>query len=153
MIKKESLPRIDNLKIAFVYDRVVKFGGAERILLALKEIWPDSPLYTAIYDPPNAQWAQNFKIKDSFLRFIPGDFRLQEILPVITPYVFEKFSFDNFDIVISCTSQDAKSIITKPSTLHICYNLTPTRYLWSGFNEYYRQPSFGLLNPLVRYGM
>ncbi|OGG32398.1 hypothetical protein A3I51_03865, partial [Candidatus Gottesmanbacteria bacterium RIFCSPLOWO2_02_FULL_38_8] len=142
-----------SLKVALVYDRVVKFGGAERILLALKEIWPSSPLYTAIYDQKSAKWAYHFQIEDSFIRFLPASFRLQEILPLITPYIFEKFSFDDFDIVISITSQDAKCIITKPDTLHICYNLTPTRYLWSGFKEYYRQPSFGLLNPLVRYGM
>src|SRR5260221_4672556 len=63
---------------------------------------------------------------------------------------FESFSFDEFDVVISVTSAEAKNIITKPHTLHICYCLTPTRYLWSGSDEYLKRPGLGLFNPIVR---
>ena len=59
------------MKIAFVYDRVNKFGGAERILLALHEIWPQAPLFTAVYDRDKAKWAQRFDMKVSFLRYFP----------------------------------------------------------------------------------
>ena len=129
------------MKVAFVYDRVVKYGGAERILQTLHEIWPESPLYTAIYNQKTASWADNIDVKVSWLKNVPF---------FLSSYAFESFSFDKFDVVISITSQDAKSIITKPGTLHICYCLTPTRYLWSGFSEYYRQPSLGVLNPIIR---
>ena len=137
-------------KIALVYDRVVKFGGAERILLALNRLWPDAPLYTAVYNNRKVPWARKIEVKTSFLKYLPIADRYQEILPFLTPYVFENFNFDDFDIVISVTSSDAKSIVTKPGTLHICYCLTPTRYLWSGYEEYLKEPGVGLFNPLAR---
>ena len=59
------------MKIAIVYDRVVKFGGAERILLALQEIWPEAPLFTAVYNKFSAKWAVKFEIKQSFLKYFP----------------------------------------------------------------------------------
>ena len=152
-MSKKHLTDFADLKVAIVYDRVVKFGGAERILLALKEIWPLAPLYTANYDPDSANWAKNFRVVDSFLKNLPFTKIIPELLPLVTPYAFENFSFSGFDIVISLTSQDAKCIITPPQTLHVCYNLTPTRYLWSGYPEYYRQPSAGIFNPAARFIM
>jgi len=125
------------MKIAFVYDRVNKIGGAERVLVALHEIWPDAPLYTAVYNPETALWAKDFKIIPSFLQKFPFAKTHHELYPWLTPLAFETFDFTGFDIVISITSAEAKGIITKPGTLHICYCLTPTRYLWNGYQDYH----------------
>lgn len=124
------------MKVAFVYDRVNKWGGAERVLSALHEIWPDAPLYTAVYNPRTAQWANGFQVHSSFLQYLPFAKTHHEWYPWLTPLAFESFSFDGYDVVISITSAEAKNIITKPGTVHICYCLTPTRYLWSGEKEY-----------------
>ncbi|MEK9143035.1 MAG: glycosyltransferase [Patescibacteria group bacterium] len=128
------------LRIALVYDRVNKWGGAERVLLALHEIWPDAPLFTAVYDADRAKWANVFTVKPSFIQNIPFAKSNHEWFAWLTPMAFESFSFDDYDVVISVTSAEAKYIITKPETLHICYCLTPTRYLWSG-NEGYAKSS------------
>ena len=53
------------------------------------------------------------------------------------------FNFDGFDLIISITSAEAKNIITKPETCHVCYCLTPTRYLWSGYIDYVNNPGLG----------
>ena len=138
------------MKIALVYDRVNKIGGAERVLTALHEIWPEAPLYTSVYNEKGAPWAGSFKVVTSFLNkaaFFRGK---HEMLPLVTPYAFESFNFDDFDVVLSVTSQDAKVVMTKPSTLHICYCLTPTRYLWSGYEDYKDEPGRGFFNPFVR---
>jgi glycosyltransferase involved in cell wall biosynthesis len=124
------------MKIAFVYDRVNKWGGAERVLLALHDIWPEAPLYTAVYDPAHAGWAKVFQVHTSFLQRVPLAKRYHEWFPWLTPMAFESFSFDDYDVVLSVTSAEAKDIITKPGTVHICYCLTPTRYLWSAKKEY-----------------
>ncbi len=137
------------MKIAFVYDRVNKFGGAERVLLALHEIWPEAPLYTAVYNKENAQWAEAFQVIPSFLNKLPFSSTNHEILPLVTPFAFESFDFSKYDVVLSVTSSDAKSIITCPNTLHICYLLTPTRYLWNGYYDHLENPGFGPFNPLV----
>src|SRR3989344_7063043 len=141
------------MRIALVYDRVLKFGGAERLLLALKEIWPDAALFTAFYDANSAKWAKTFRVKESFLKFLPFLKNYQTLSIFVTPFAFENFNFDDYDVVISVTSQDAKCIITKPDTLHICFCLTPTRYIWSGYGEYYRQPGAGILNPVIQVAM
>lgn len=119
-------------RIALVYDRINKWGGAEQVLLALHEIFPQAPLYTAVYNPGTAPWASVFpQIFTSFLQHFPLAKTHHEIYPWLTPMAFESFNFDRYEAVISVTSADAKGIITKPSTFHLCYCLTPTRYLWS----------------------
>jgi len=125
------------MKIALVYDRVNKIGGAERVLETLHEIWPQAPLYTAVYYPQGAPWAKKFKIIPSFLNKWPLAKKHHELYPWLTPLAFESFDFSDFDLVISITSAEAKGIITKTKTKHLCYCLTPTRYLWSAYNDYF----------------
>lgn len=124
------------MKVALVYDRVNKWGGAERVLLALHELFPDAPLYTSVYNAQKAAWAKVFRIKTSFLQKLSATRSNHEYIPYLMPAAFEHFTFDEYDVVISLTSEAAKGIITKPHTKHICYCLTPTRYLWSGYREY-----------------
>lgn len=133
------------MKVALVYDRVNKWGGAERVLLALHKLWPDAPLYTAVYDPKGAPWASIFEVRPSFMQYLPLARFHHELYPWLTPLAFETFSFDEFDVVLSITSAEAKNIITKPGIVHICYCLTPTRYLWSGYEEYIKNPGLGNL--------
>jgi len=118
--------------VALVYDRVNKWGGAEQVLLALHEMFPQAPLYTAVSDLRAAPWAQVFpQVIPSFLNRFPWAKSAHEIYPWLTPLAFEAFDFSAFDAVISVTSADAKGIVTKPGTFHLCYCLTPTRYLYS----------------------
>ncbi len=138
------------MRIAFVYDRVNKFGGAERVLLALHEIWPEAPLYTAVLNREKASWADKFEVIPSFLNKLPFSSTNHEIYPLLTPFAFESFDFSKFDIVLSVTSADAKGIITGPNTMHVCYLLTPTRYLWGGYHDHLQNPGFDLFNPLVK---
>jgi len=139
------------MKVALVYDRVNKIGGAEKVLLALHKIWPKAPLYTAVHQKDSSAWASDFKVIPSYLQKIPFFRSHHEILPLLTPSAFESFNFDEFDVVISVTSAEAKSIITKPATLHICYCLTPTRYLWSGADIYSENTGFSILSFLIKY--
>lgn len=119
------------MRTALVYDRINKWGGAERVLLALHKLFPDAPLYTSVYDKQKVKWAKVFNIKPSFLQNFPHIISNHELYPFLMPLAFEQFNFDDYDLVISMTSEAAKGIITKPGTRHICYCLTPTRYLWS----------------------
>lgn len=124
------------MRVAIVYDRVNKFGGAERVLLALHEILPKAPLYTSVYSEKNAKWAKVFPaIHTSFLQAIPFAKNNHEFFPFLMPLAFSLFNFDKYDLVISVTSEFAKNITVKNGK-HICYCLTPTRYLWSHEDEY-----------------
>ncbi|KKU64935.1 MAG: Glycosyl transferase, group 1 [Candidatus Amesbacteria bacterium GW2011_GWA1_47_16] len=134
-------------RIALVYDRVNKWGGAEQVLLALHELFPKAPLFTSVYHPAKAAWAQVFpEVITSFLQKFPFAKSHHEIYPWLTPLAFETLELNNFDAVISVTSADAKGIITRPDTFHLCYCLTPTRYLWSHYDFHKK-----LLNPVNRW--
>ncbi len=140
------------MKVALVYDRVNKFGGAEKVLLALHEIFPKAPLYTSVYSKKNARWAKNIKVYTSFLQRFAFTHTIHEKLAPLMPFVFESFDFSSYDLVISVTSESAKGIITHPPTRHICICLTPTRYLWSGYREYFSNSFFRTLSyPIVWY--
>lgn len=145
--------QLNNSKVAIVYDRVNKFGGAERVLLTLHEMFPDAPLYTSVYNKEDAKWAGVFpKIYASFLQNIPILKNHHELLGWLTPMAFEQFNFDEYDLVISVTSEAAKGIITSTKTLHVCYCLTPTRYLWSGYDEYFKNQFLKFISkPFVNY--
>ena len=139
------------MKVALVYDRVNKIGGAERVLETLHQIWPEAPLFTAVYHSKATPWAK-FKVVPSFLNKFPFAKTRHEAYPYLMPLVFESFNFDEYDVVISITSEAAKGIITKPKTFHICYCLTPTRYLWSGYRDYFQNKVFRFLTkPFVAY--
>lgn len=140
------------MKVALVYDRVNKWGGAERVLLAFKKIFPDAVLFTSVYDKKNASWAKVFNVKTSFLQKLLLARSSHELFATFMPFAFESFNFDNFDVVISVTSEFSKSVITKPQTLHICYCLTPTRYLWSGYDIYFKNDLLKLISsPIISY--
>lgn len=141
------------MKTALVYDRINKFGGAERVLLALHEIFPDAPLFTSVYDPIAASWAKVFDVRTSFIQKLPLPKTAHEYYPFLMGPAFETFSFDGYDLVISVTHEFAKAIITKPQTKHICYCLTPTSYLWSGHDQYFSNKQFlkFISKPLIKY--
>lgn len=140
------------MKVAIIYDRINKWGGAERILLALNKLFPDAPLFTSVYNPKKATWANVFKIKTSFLQNFPFATSYHELYAGLMPLAFESFNFTDYDLVISVTSEAAKGIMTSPKTKHICICLTPTRYLWSGYDEYFKNDFFKFLTkPIILY--
>lgn len=138
------------MKVALVYDRVNKFGGAERVILALHRLYPQAPLYTLVHNPKTAQWSRKLEVIPSFFNQIKYLRTHHELLPLVASYGFESFDLNDYDLVISVTSADAKAVITKPNTLHICYCLTPTRYLWQGFSEYERDLKMRLLPKSIK---
>lgn len=140
------------MKVAIVYDRVNKIGGAERVLESLSELFKKPILFTSIYNKKNTPWAKKFTVRTSYLQNIPILNRKHELIPYLMPFAFESFDFSGFDLVISVTSEAAKGVIVPPNVPHICICLTPTRYLWSGFDQYFRDPILKFIAyPLIWY--
>jgi len=138
------------MKIAICYDRVTTFGGAERVLLVLKELFPQAPLFTLSYNSRCAHWADGWDIRTSFLQHIPVLKHFYRLFAPFAHLAWEQFDFSGFDVVLSVTSGEAKSILVPVGSTHICYCLTPTRYYWSGYYDYLRSPGLGRLDFIVR---
>ncbi len=138
------------MKVALVHDDLVQWGGAERVLVALSEMYPDAPIYTSLFDKEHPLLKEKFhdkKIITSFIQKIPGWKYLYKPFLPLYPLAFEQFDFSEYDLVVSNTTRFAKSIITKPGTVHICYCHTPPRFLW-GFSG---QKVTGILKPYLNW--
>lgn len=143
----------DQRKIALVYDWIDKWGGIERVLLNLHAQFPKADFYTSYFNPKNAPWAKDLPLTPSFMQKLPRFITSSRALSTpLYPFAFESFDFKGYDVVISITSSFAKSVITRPETLHVCYLLTPTRFLW---HENKSTARFGvfkkLLQPYISY--
>ncbi|MCX6816403.1 MAG: glycosyltransferase [Candidatus Beckwithbacteria bacterium] len=118
------------IKVALVHDYLNEFGGAERVLLALSEIWPEAPIYTAFCrkDSESYRRFKGKKIITSWAQKIPWfKEKLYSPLRFLAPKIwgsFEKQLADH-DIVISSSSW----YITKGFN-DICYCHTPPRWLY-----------------------
>ena len=119
-------------KIALVHDDFVQAGGAESLFATIASIWPDAPIYTSVVDWNKLPATINRnRVRPSFIQKIPLATKFYKVLLPLYPLAFESFNFDEFDIVISSTTRFAKSIITKPKTVHICYLNSLPRFLWN----------------------
>lgn len=124
------------MKLALVHDYLIQNGGAEKVLEVFGSLWPDSPIYTLLFDPERLPTFQGRDIRTSFLERLPfGRQKYQWYLPLM-PTATEHYDLSDFDVVLSSTSAFAKGVITRDDALHICYCHTPTRYLWSDTHSY-----------------
>lgn len=121
----------EKLRIAIVYDKAVTWGGAEQVVLALRELYPEAVLVTPLVDKRTANWVNEFvEIQTSWMNRLPVKARLLPFLTPLMPEVFDGFDLSSYDIVISVTSYDGKGVMTRADQLHLSYILTPNRWCW-----------------------
>lgn len=125
------------MKIALIHDYLTQFGGGERVLQTLCEMYPDAPIYTLVYDERATGGVfKGRDIRTSFLQKLPFSRRHHRLFPLLMPLAVEQFDLSEFDVALSVSASFAKGIITKPSTRHVNYCLTPTRFLWDDSHRY-----------------
>lgn len=147
----------NKLKVAIVCDWLLNMGGAERVVYELHLMYPDAPIYTSQYDPnPSAwygwNWLREADIRTTWLQKLPKS--LKKFLPVLRALTFPRLDLSEYDLVISSSGAEAKSIRTSSKTLHINYCHSPTQYYWLRYDEYLKHPGFPFgTNWLARYGL
>lgn len=131
------------MKVALVHDYLNQMGGAERVVLALHELFPDAPLYTSIYDPQRVDPAfQKIDVRTSFMQKWPLVKKHHQPFLPFYPIAMEGLDLRGYDLVLSSSSAFGKGVIVKPGTLHICYCHTPMRWCWN-YNEYVEREQLG----------
>ena len=130
-------------------------GGAERVVLAMHEAFPDAPIYTSVYEPAKLPLFDGLDVRTTKLQNWPKPLRrLHKFFPMFRVRAFRDLDLSEFDIILSSSSAEAKQVRkTRDDQVHICYCHTPIRYYWSHYAEYKRDPGFGRLNWLVRLAM
>ena len=136
------------MKVALVCDWLTSVGGAERVLLSLHHLYPDAPIYTSQYNKKKINWFDDADVRTGWLQIFPAC--LRRFLGPLRQSYFSHLDLSEYDLIISVTGAEAKSI-KKGTATHICYCHVPTQYYWQLFDEYVKNPGFGFLNPLVRF--
>ncbi len=141
------------MKVALVNDWLTSFGGELKVLLAIADVYPEAPIYTSVFDAKKLSVLAARDIRTTYLQKLPLATKIHKMMPMLRPKAFENIDLSEYDVVISSSHAEAKGVITKPNTVHICYCHTPTRYYWSDYHEYRQRMEFGILNPVAKFMM
>ena len=150
------------MKVALVCDWLTNVGGAEKVLLRLHQMYPDAPIYTSKYDPKGIDWFRDADVRTGWLQKFPS--KLRRILGPLRQRYFSRLDLSEYDLIVSVTGAEAKSVksgkklhkegkknVKNPKGIHISYCHVPTQYYWQMYDEYMKNPGFGVANFLVRF--
>ena len=145
------------MKVAVVHDWLVTNAGAEKVLRAILELYPDADVFSLVdflSDEDREAVLSGKHAKTSFIQKLPfakGHFR--NYLPLF-PKAIESLDVSVYDLVISSSWAVAKGVKKKERQLHICYCHTPIRYAWDLYDEYtlgLKQPKKFLVQQTLKY--
>ncbi|MCB1083575.1 MAG: glycosyltransferase family 4 protein, partial [Simkania sp.] len=100
------------MKVALVHDWLVKFGGAEKVLKAMSEVYP-SKIYTLVADRENLKGShfEDKEIQTSFIQKLPrATKKYRSYLPFF-PLAIEQFDLCDYDLVVSSSHSIAKGVL------------------------------------------
>jgi glycosyltransferase involved in cell wall biosynthesis len=121
------------MKIALIADWLTNYGGAESVVSAFHDLFPEAPVYTTLYKPSAMRELGQLKnVHTTWLNKIP--FAKHQWLLSLMPVEVERMNLDGYDIILSSCHSVSKGVITKPETVHICYCHTPMRYAWESWD-------------------
>jgi glycosyltransferase involved in cell wall biosynthesis len=130
-----------NYKIAIIHDWLVTYGGAERVLAAILDIYPNADLFSIVDFLPDSdrQKILGKRATTSFIQRLPfAKKKYRNYLPLM-PLAIEQFDLSAYDIIISSSHAVAKGVITSQNQLHVCYCHSPIRYAWDMQHQYLQE--------------
>ena len=149
------------MKVALVCDWLTNVGGAEKVLLELHKLYPEAPIYTSKYDPKGIDWFKKADVRTGWLQIFPS--KMRRVLGPLRQMYFSRLNLSEYDLIISVTGAEAKAVKSgkwlhekgkkslNPNGIHISYCHVPTQYYWQMYDNYIKNPGFGVLNPFVRF--
>lgn len=139
------------MRVALIHDWLNGMRGGEKILEVLAEIFPNADIYTLLYEPEKISPAINkLPVHTSFIQKLPFVKRCYRYYLPLFPFAIESFRLKGYDLIISTSHCVAKGIKTEGGSLHICYCLTPMRYVWDFSGEYFNSKRFFLM-PILNF--
>lgn len=139
-------------KVAIVTDWLTTYGGAEKVVLTVSEIFPEAPIFTSQYSEKEVDWFSDKQVKTGWLNIFPA--KMRKILPVGRVLYFRNLGkkLKSFDVVISICCAESKGLNLSKKQLHISYlQGPPIQYYWGMYDDYVNNPGFGKLSFLVRF--
>lgn len=124
-----------------MHDWLNQQGGAENVLEALVQLYPDSPVYTSIYAPDKMPSSyRQWDIRTTWMNSLPGIHEHHQPYLVLYPKAFANLNLGDYDVVLTNKSGFCHGV-QAGEAMHVCYCLAPTRYVWQ-FEAYMRRERF-----------
>jgi len=140
------------MRVAIVHDWLTGMRGGERCLEAFCELFPQAHLYTLVYIPDSvSSLIQQMPIKTSFIQNLPFSKKAYRRYLPLFPMAIERFSLKGYDLILSCSHCVAKGIIPPPDALHVSYVLTPMRYAWDMYEDYFGENKSRMIPFFIHY--
>ncbi len=122
-----------SLKIALVHDYMKEFGGAERVLRVLADMYPKAPIYTA-FRVVGSSCDREFRdreIIESRWAWLIKWGKLYSPLRFLVPLIWGSMDLSVYDLVItSCSSYFARGFKVSDKTRVVAYCHTPPKFLY-----------------------
>ena len=138
----DPLAKSGKPKVAILHDWLANYGGPERVLEQIIQLFPDADLYSMVDLIPEERrgFLMNKPVTTSFIQNLPkwARHRFLAFLPLM-PCAVEQFDLSAYDLVISSGHSIAKGVITGPNQLHVSYCHSPMRFAWDFQNLYLRK--------------
>ncbi|MBE2183174.1 MAG: glycosyltransferase [Anaerolineae bacterium] len=142
------------MKVALVHDWLNQRGGAEDVLETLASLFPEAPVYTSIYAPEKMPaFYRKWDIRTLWIDRLPGIHQKHQRFLPFYPAAWGSLDLSEYDIVLSNKSGFCHGLQHGNKTLHICYCLAPTRYVWE-LDSYIAREGLGkssevILRPMI----
>ena len=140
------------MRVAIIHDWLTGMRGGERCLEIFCQLFPRADLYTLLHIPGSVSTViEGMAIRTSFVQNLPFSKRgYRKYLPLF-PLAIESFNLKGYDLVLSCSHCVAKGVIPSPEGLHISYVLTPMRYAWDMYGEYFGETRSRMIPIFIHY--
>ncbi len=137
------------MKMAFIHDWLNGMRGGEKCLETLLEIFPKTPIFTLLYQQEKvSELIRQSPITSSWIGKLPfWREKYRYYLPLF-PFAIKSFDLSSYEAILSISHCAAKAVRIPPKSLHICYCLTPMRYLWGFYEEYFGKGPYHWLKHL-----
>ncbi len=126
---------MSSARLSIVHDYLYVYGGAERTLEHVHQVWPDAPIHTLLYvrDRLPASF-RAMDVRPTWVDRLPARLRLQRLYAVLQPIAFGRLRTDPNRDVLSFASFGAKAVPAPSGRCHVCYCYTPPRFLWGPYS-------------------
>lgn len=129
-------------RVALVHDYLTQFGGAERVLQSLHQLFPEAPVYSSLVDLDALPATFSaWDLHQTRLAKLPWASKLHRAFLPFYPAAFRELgdALREADVVVADSSAWAHHVAVSDQTALICYCHSPARFLYG--DQHYLRPA------------
>ncbi|HMO17055.1 MAG TPA: glycosyltransferase [Oligoflexia bacterium] len=138
-------PQKKKIRVAILHDWVLTWRGGEKCLQVISELFDNVEIYTLFCDPVLLQkYLPERKVVTGLLSRIPWVKYFYRIFLLFYPIdtwilsrrLRRRHEESPYDFVLSISHCAVKNVRVPDDLKHVCYCLTPMRYIWDQYERY-----------------